>query len=106
MVSPTVITPQPCEMRFMRPRSPPTVGAYDTRGWVGVRLLLQMCLLLPSLYPSLLSRLRNHNQVDIDVLDARWREREARERKETGYSVSQEEQPTSHHNVWRVRWDK
>ena len=44
--------PQPCEMRFMRPRSPPTVGAYDTRGWVGVRLLLQMCLLLPSLPPS------------------------------------------------------
>ena len=38
-----------------------------------------MCLLLPSLPPSLLSRLRNHNQVDIDVLDARWREKEGRQ---------------------------
>ena len=81
------------------------MGAYERVGGGEAFITNVSLTTLPS---SLLSRLRNHNQVDIDVLDARWREREreARERKETGYSVSQEEQPTSHHNVWRVRWDK
>ena len=62
-------------MRFMRPR-PPTVGAYERVGGGEAFITNVSLTTLPS---SLLSRLRNHNQVDIDVLDARWREREGEE---------------------------
>ena len=80
MVSPTVmITPQPCEMRFMRPRArprfppaslplPPFCTEGATRGWV--RLLLQMCLYYPPVprSPSLSqSQSRGHRRIGCQM---------------------------------------